>query len=712
MRMMPRTLSRRPIPCVPRKSLRSPAARLLLNALLLGLTAVATHGQSVWQGTVNDSWATAGNWSGGAPSTTSGSPSNISIGGFDLNGDTLTLDGTYHVNSLVVLGADYGLTDKQLAAAGTAGSKLVFQATAGGANPALTLNMLGTGTVTDHRSLTLGADMVLEDDLTLTRVGGGSTSTFRRVTLDGVISGDGALTLTSNTTSSGGRILFNRHNTFTGDVHILAGYVAQAYADSLGVGNKTLHFADTGAVTWDLTASTISAANGGTTISYNIALSTLSGARALLLHGGTTQRQLRFTGNLTGGSAIPSVVSLWLIAQNNQQLIFEGANMSFGGKVTARYGSEVVIAAANAGGVAWENVSEISWSETLLAGTHQSGFLLRGDFTFHGDVSVMNTTSDYTDKLSVGQINHNGAAYDATFTGDIRILESDYRSVNLVSESGGSATFQGNIVIAGEQGMDVNQLVNPTTSGGTIRYYEAAPTGTVVLGATSRVASTLNGTGSIGVAEVMRGTLLVNTSHFYGSLDVYAGARAGGTGKVTGDVFLYGGAPGGELSAGGDATSPVGSLEVTGTVYVNAGARVVFDVAGATFNVGGTSVGDIATLFASQLEDVGDHDHLEIAGALNLSAAQSLHFNSLNGYKPTWGDAFHLLDFGVLNAGALTAEQLWLLPTLADANWEWNFDLFNQNGILVVTPEPTRGVLLLLAAMGAILRRNRMKRTF
>jgi hypothetical protein len=151
---------------------------------------------------------------------------------------------------------------------------------------------------------------------------------------------------------------------------------------------------------------------------------------------------------------------------------------------------------------------------------------------------------------------------------------------------------------------------------------------------------------------------------------------------------------------------------VTGTVYVNAGARVVFDVAGATFNVGGTSVEDIATLFASQLEDVGDHDHLEITGALNLSAVQSLHFNPLNGYKPTWGDAFHLLDFGVLNAGALTAEQMWLLPTLADANWEWNFDLFAQHGILVVTPEPTRGVLLLLAAMGAILRRNRMKRTF
>lgn len=490
----------------------------------------------------------------------------------------------------------------------------------------------------------------------------------------------------------------------------MAGYVAQAYADSLGVGNKTLYFADTGAVTWDLTASTISAANGGTTISYNIALSALSGARALLLHGGTAQRQLRFTGNLTGGSAVPTVVSLWLIAQTNQQMIFEGADMSFGGKVTARYGSEIVLAAANSSGVAWENVSEISWSETLLAGTHQSGFLLRGDFTFNGDVSVMNTVSDYTDKLSVGQINHNGNAYDATFTGDIRILESDYRSVNLVSESGGSVTFQGSIAIAGEQGMDVNQLVNPTTSGGAIKYYEAAPTGTVILDGTSHVASTTTGTGSIGVAEVLRGTLLVNTSNFYGNVDVYAGARAGGTGRITGDVFLYGGAPGAELSAGGGAASPVGALEVAGTVYVNAGAKLVFDVAGATFNVGGTAVEAIPTQFAAQLEQVGNHDHLEITGALNLSVAQSLQFNPLNGYLPTWGDAFHLLDFGVLNAGVLTAEQMWLLPTLADANWEWNFDLFNQYGILVVTPEPTRGLLLLLAALGLILRRNRRQR--
>lgn len=158
--------------------------------------------------------------------------------------------------------------------------------------------------------------------------------------------------------------------------------------------------------------------------------------------------------------------------------------------------------------------------------------------------------------------------------------------------------------------------------------------------------------------------------------------------------------------------APVGSLAVMGTVYVSSGATVVFDVKGATFNVGGTAVGDIASLYASQLDDVGNHDYLEVVGALNLSAGQSLQFNPLNGYLPTWGDAFHLLDFGVLSAGVLTPEQMWLLPTLADANWEWNFDLFNQYGILVVTPEPTRGLLLLLAAMGVILRRHRMQSRF
>lgn len=698
--MMPRTLSCRP-------SRISPGVPHILATLVLLLAAPLLHAQSVWQGTVDNSWATAGNWSGGAPSTISGSPSSITMGSADLNGDSLTLDGTYYVNSMVVAAADYLAATKQLAANGTAGSKLVFQATSGGVNPVLTLNMLATSPVIDHRSLTLGADMVLEDNLTLTRVGGGSTTTFRRVLLDGVISGDGDLIITSNSTSSGGRILFNRHNTFTGDVYIRNGYVAQAYADSLGAANKTLYFTDAGAVTWDLTASTINAANGGTTIGYNIALSTLTGARTLLLHGGTDTRQLRFTGNLTGGSTVPSVVSLWLIAQNNQQMIFEGANMTFGGKVTARYGSEVVLAAANASGVAWENVSEISWSETVLAGTHQSGFLLRGDFTFNGVVSVTNTTSAITDILSIGQINHNGESFDATFNGDISILESDYRAVNLLAEAGGSATFKGDIIVAAEQGMNVNNLVNAATSGGTLKYYEAAPTGTVVIGSTARVASTLNGTGTIGVADVQRGTLLVNTSHFYGNVDVQAGAKAGGTGTITGEVFLYGGAPGGTLAPGAGGTAPIGSLTVAGNVYVSSGAAVVFEVNGATFNVGGTAIADIPSLFASQLDDVGNHDYLEITGTLNLSAAGSLQFQALNGYTPTWGDAFHLLDFAFLNSGILTNEQMWSLPDLANPDWEWNYDLFFQHGILVVTPEPTRALLLVMALTSALLRRRR-----
>lgn len=696
-------------------------------AVLAGFTLAAPLGaQTIWTGSVDNSWANPANWTLGVPSNNALAPGKVTFSTNDLNGDALTLDGTYYLNQLTIEKANYTVAEKALMDIGVAGSKLIFKAD-GDTLPTFNIAMLLDSEPTSPldntmRSLLFGADIEIADDLTLTRTGGtGSVSSpypsrFRRLFFTGVISGSGKLTITSNSTSNAGHIAFRNHNTFTGDIDMRSGYLLQTYADSLGPADKTITFGAAGSITWDLTTTSIVQ---GEIIGYDMVLPT-STSYNLLINAGNAQRQLVFTGDMSGtANHSASQRALWLIGQRNQQLVFEGENMTFGGLVTARLDTEIVVASGNAEGIAWENVKQVNLNTEVTATTaalnNNSAFLLRGDLTFNSTIDIADGESTAgtpaRDIVSIGQINHNSTSYDAVFGGKINTAENDYRALNLVSEGGGSATFRGDVLVAGEQGWFVNRIINSVTSGGANNYYEAAPTGTVIIGADGRIAQAATGSTTAGVAEIQRGTLLVNTQEFFSGADVQNGARLGGIGLITGNVSVR---SGGVLEPGRGVTSPsftseIGSLAVTGDVTLEAGSSLIFQVAGPTFNLGSTALADMLTVFADDLNAVGDHDHLAITGALTVAAPGTIQYSPVGDYIISYGDAFHLLDFASLSTGALTTEQIFNLPDVAQLNpaWSWNYDYFASHGIVVVVPEPDRSLLLSLGLVCGLRVRRR-----
>ncbi len=697
---------------------------LRFAAFLLAGSAAA---QTLWTGAIDNSWANPANWTAGVPSSTFSAPSNVTFGANDANGDALTLDGTYYVNQLTIEKLNYGVTEKSLMNAGAAGSKLVFAAN-GSILPTLNIAMLLDNEPTSPadntpRSLLLGADMEIAADLTFTRTGGvgsvtaPSNSRFRRIFLDGVISGSGKLTINSNSGSNAGHIAFRNHNTFTGDIDMQGGYLLQRYADSLGAPDKLITFGSVASITWDLTSADITQ---GAAIPYDFSLPSAS-ARNVLINAGAIQRQLIFTGDITGSASHTATQrAMWLIGQRNQQFVFAGESMTFGGQVYARLDTEIVVAAGNASGVAWENVKSVYLNQEVTATTaalnNNSAFLLRGNLTFNAPIEIADGESTAgtpaRDIISIGQINHQGTSFDATLTGSINAAENDYRALNLVSESGGSARFTGNVLVAGQQGWFVNRVVNAATSGGSLNFYEATPTGTVIIDAEGRVGQAATGTVSAGIAEIQRGTLLVNTAEFFSGAEVQSGARLGGAGLITGQVSVL---TGGKLEPGSGFTSPsfvsqIGALSVTGDVTLGSGSSLILQVAGPTFNIGNTALANVPSVFASELGNVDSHDFLNLTGTLTVTSAGTIQYSPVGDYIISYGDAFHLLDFASLSIGGLTTEQIFDLPDVSLLNpaWSWNYDLFTDHGLIIVVPEPSRAMLISLALLGSFgIRRRR-----
>jgi hypothetical protein len=65
------------------------------------------------------------------------------------------------------------------------------------------------------------------------------------------------------------------------------------------------------------------------------------------------------------------------------------------------------------------------------------------------------------------------------------------------------------------------------------------------------------------------------------------------------------------------------------------------------------------------------------------------------------GGSSSYLALGNIIAGDLD------LPTLGSGGWAWDVSLFASHGILVVVPEPSRALFLLLGLLGLMLRRRR-----
>lgn len=307
----------------------------------------------------------------------------------------------------------------------------------------------------------------------------------------------------------------------------------------------------------------------------------------------------------------------------------------------------------------------------------------------------------------------------------------------------------GTVTVSGA--VTVNDLSFQTSGyqlvSGTVNLAGAAPAIEVTTGA-AEVQSTL--TGTVGLNKTGPGALILSGSNSYsggttvsagallvantggsatgtGIVTVAAGATLGGNGTLSGAVTVNG-----RVSPGGDgllANHGIGVLKTGALTLTAASSGSVFELAGNGFASdsltlqGGSGI-NVAYLSNIANRTAGGNDRLEVQGALNLSETGSVQVLFADGYLPSYGHAYDLLDWSSLTITNFTYGSVGALRTggdtenasfdldLPDLNSAttglyYNMDAFLSHGVIVVVPEPGRAGLLLGGILLLVLRRRR-----
>jgi autotransporter-associated beta strand protein len=210
-----------------------------------------------------------------------------------------------------------------------------------------------------------------------------------------------------------------------------------------------------------------------------------------------------------------------------------------------------------------------------------------------------------------------------------------------------------------------------------------------------------------------------------------AGTTVAGTGQIHGASVING-----QLKPGDEAGGSMGTLTFTGNVTLGATSVTTLQIQRASYtamNAVGYDDANYASWIAGLSTDATyshlrtdsvtlfQHDQLIINGQLTVASGALVSLLN-NGYAPTHGDVFRLIDWagltgafnvggtafngGLLRTGGETGLDL-DLPELG-GNYRWDVSQFNTMGtVVVVVPEPSRALLLLFGLLGLALRRRR-----
>ncbi|MGV3660650.1 MAG: autotransporter-associated beta strand repeat-containing protein [Prosthecobacter sp.] len=104
--------------------------------------------------------------------------------------------------------------------------------------------------------------------------------------------------------------------------------------------------------------------------------------------------------------------------------------------------------------------------------------------------------------------------------------------------------------------------------------------------------------------------------------------------------------------------------------------------------------------------NLGNHDYVNVGGLLMLNANGRVAVTNYAGYNPAYGDVFNLLDWAILVENDFTVASDLSLPALPAGQF-WDTSLFISHGVVVVVPEPSRALFLLLGLCALFIRRRR-----
>ncbi len=518
----------------------------------------------------------------------------------------------------------------------------------------------GTGTlsVTAGTTVTLGGDINLSGSQTYTtgiagqnglRIVNNQTFTASAITITGQIGelngSNGNRTLTLNTSAANGPITLNLQNGSAGNLY--------------GVGINAN--AGTGALT-------ISGANVGTS-AWNGALgNTFRGA--LNIASSFTTSTLALTA--TAASSVSG--NLTLSANTHTFTTDPGVTMAISGILS---GTSANITKAGTGTVTLTGANTYTGTTTLSAGTLNLGV-----------AESVNVSGPLGKQLAnaAGTIILNGGTLQ-------------YSASNSNDYSGRFSTAASQAYDVDTNGQSVTWATALTSSGGALTKSGA---GTLTLSG----ANTYSGTTTVSAGALQVGSGGVGTTGT-GAVTVQTGSTILGTGVVRGPSFT---AQSGSTVQAGDGTAQgnYGTLNITpvsgsGSFDFQSGSTTILGI-----NPGGTS---------DLLNFVGTGSNtLLFNGNLTVGPAS---------FTPTMAETFNLLDWSGLastptfasrysSVGLLTGngdEASGLdLPNISGSGFIWDISQFTTNGTIaiVVVPEPSRALLMMLGVIAALPRRRRV----
>ncbi len=151
-----------------------------------------------------------------------------------------------------------------------------------------------------------------------------------------------------------------------------------------------------------------------------------------------------------------------------------------------------------------------------------------------------------------------------------------------------------------------------------------------------------------------------------------------GAGTVTGTTVVYG-----AVNPGDD----IGTLTITAATFAS-GSKLNVDLAGL---IGGTS-----------------YDVLTSTGTITLLSGSQLNVNLANGFSPSFGSTFDILNYTAIKG---TFSSI-LLPTLS-GGLSWDTSSLYSAGVITVVPEPAPiGVLIVACAAGGFLRKIKRNKNY
>lgn len=368
---------------------------------------------------------------------------------------------------------------------------------------------------------------------------------------------------------------------------------------------------------------------------------------------------------------------------------------------------------------------------TSAGGTVSADFNVTGGLVTLGAVNMANagagrtvtSTIDLTGGIvnTTGDIVRTGGAgtENATVTLDGATLDMTGKNIG---------TGAANVTLAAQSGTLKN--LNELNGGGAFTKTTA---GTLVMSGTNAYSGATNVTGGTlqvgdGVTGSLTGAGAVTVSN--------AGSKLSGSGSITGSTTIGSGT---FLAPGvGDTDASNQTLAFANNVIIDNGGQVQLSISDNTQQL---SAGDmnalttaltngsytnVAALFTSGELDAykttppGNHDFVNITGTFSVNAdGPTPLFKVLNRTgapyttaTPAVGDVFNLMDWtgAMLFTGTNTSLNTVNFDfTAAGFSGEFAFDTsaFATHGIIVVVPEPSRALLLLLGLLGLFARRRR-----